>query len=209
MSLYSSGSAAAQGLQCCHQCGQLAKADVQRCPRCHSPLHLRKQHSLQRTWALLITAILLYIPANTQPIMETQLLGQSDPSTIIGGVILLLQMGSWPIALVIFIASVVVPLGKMLALAWLCFSVSGSHQRWARQRTVAYRITELVGRWSMVDVFVVALLVALIQLGELMRVYPGSAALAFAGVVIFTMLAANSFDPRLIWDKLPPESEQE
>lgn len=204
---YSPGSAAAQGLQCCHHCGLLAPSSQHRCKRCHTHLQLRKKYSLQRTWALLITAILLYIPANLQPIMRTNLLGQEDLSTILGGVVLLWEMGSWPIATVIFIASVMVPLGKMLALIWLCLSVSGSHKRWPRQRTMTYRITELVGRWSMVDVFVVAILVALIQLGQLMSIYPGNAALAFAGVVIFTMLAANSFDPRLIWDKLPPDDD--
>jgi len=206
---YSIGSAAAQGLQCCHQCGLLAASPQSHCLRCHTRLQLRKPHSLQRTWAFLITAILLYIPANIQPIMKTRLLGQEELSTIIGGVVLLWEMGSYPIALVIFIASVIVPLGKMLALVWLCLSVSGNHRRWPRQRTLTYRITELVGRWSMVDVFVVAVLVALIQLGELMSIYPGGAALAFAGVVIFTMLAANCFDPRLIWDKLPPDSTRE
>ncbi len=209
MSNYSTGSAASLGLQCCHHCGLLAPETQGHCQRCHTRLALRKPHSLQRTWAYLITAILLYIPANLQPIMKTQLLGQEELSTIVGGVLLLWDMGSYPIALVIFIASVVVPMGKMLALMWLALSVSGRHRRWPRQRTLTYRLTELVGRWSMVDVFVVAILVALIQLGQLMSIYPGSAALAFAGVVIFTMLAAHSFDPRLIWDKLPPDSSQE
>lgn len=194
-------SAASRGLVCCKHCGTLAKRDCRQCAYCGSRLHLRKPHSLQRTWAYLVTAMLLYIPANTQPIMATEVLGSTEPSTIIGGVILLLELGSWPIALVIFIASVVVPLGKILALIWLCLSVSLGHTRGLRHRTHAYHLTELVGRWSMVDVFVVAILVALIQLGRLMTIYPGVAALSFAGVVIFTMLAASSFDPRLIWDQ--------
>lgn len=203
---FSPGSAAAQGLQACHTCGRVSPLTLRHCPRCHSRLHLRIPYSLQRTWALLLTAILLYIPANSEPIMRTTLLGQETVSTIIGGVVLLWQMGSYPIAAVIFIASVMVPVGKILALAWLSFSVWRGHRLWPRQRTALYRLTELIGRWSMVDVFVVAILVGLIQLGELMSIYPGVAALAFAGVVILTMLAANSFDPRLIWDRLPPDT---
>ena len=200
MKLYSRGSAAAHGYHCCQRCGLLETMSRQHCSRCHYRLSARKSQSLQRCWAFLITALLLYIPANTQPIMLTEVLGDTEPSTIIGGIILLFDMGSWPIALVIFIASVIVPLGKILALIWLCLSVSIRSSRWPRQRSITYRLTELVGRWSMVDVFVVTILVSLIQLGALMSIYPGAAALSFAGVVIFTMLAANSFDPRLIWD---------
>ncbi len=192
-------SAAAQGLLCCHSCGRLSPQDTLRCPRCQSRLHIRKPASLQRTFALLITSILLYIPANVLPIMNTEFLGQQQLSTILGGVLLLWEHGSYPIALVIFIASVLVPMAKIFALCWLCFTVSRGHNR-PKHLTRLYLLTELVGRWSMVDVFVVAILVALIQLGALMSIYPGAAALAFAGVVILTMLAAMSFDPRLIWD---------
>jgi paraquat-inducible protein A len=157
-------------------------------------------HSLQRTWALLATAALLYVPANFYPIMTTTSLGQSTPSTIIGGVVELIQMGSWPIAMVIFVASVIVPVGKLGALAWLCLVVKRSDELNAGTRTRLYRLTEFIGRWSMVDVFVVAILVALIRAGSLMSITPGPAALAFATVVILTMLAAMTFDPRLIWD---------
>lgn len=202
---YSKQSAASKGLACCHLCGLLSKAEADHCPRCHSHLHLRKPYSLQRCWALLITGIILYIPANTLPIMETNLLGQSELSTILGGVVTLWHHGSYPIAIVIFIASVLVPLGKMLAIIWLCISLNTNHRIPAIHQTRIYRLTELVGRWSMVDVFVVAVLVGLIQLGGLMSIYPGAAALAFAGVVILTMLAAMSFDSRLIWDKLSPD----
>ncbi len=191
--------AASQGLCCCHSCGRLSPQDTMRCPRCHSRLHLRKPDSLQRTMALLITSILLYIPANVLPIMNTEFLGQQQLSTILGGVLLLWEHGSYPIALVIFVASVLVPMAKIFALCWLCLTVWRGHKRPSRL-TRLYLLTELVGRWSMVDVFVVAILVALIQLGALMSIYPGAAALAFAGVVILTMLAAMSFDPRLIWD---------
>lgn len=155
--------------------------------------------SIQRTWALLATSVLLYIPANVLPIMHTRVLGNDEPSTILGGVILLWQSGSYPIALVIFIASVFVPVGKLLILIWLNYSVQKGFDAKQDERIFWYRITELIGRWSMVDVFVVAILVSLIQLGNTMSIYPGHAALAFCGVVIVTMLAAMSFDSKLIW----------
>lgn len=192
-------SAAARGLACCLSCGKLSPLQLRHCPRCGSRLQLRKPQSLQRCGAWLLTAVLLYLPANLYPIMATEFLGREELSTILGGVILLWAHGSYPIALVIFIASVLVPIAKILALAWLCLTVSRGHNRPSRLSAL-YQLTELVGRWSMVDVFVVAILVALIQLGALMSIYPGIAALAFAGVVIATMLAALSFDPRLIWD---------
>lgn len=156
--------------------------------------------SIQRTWALLLTAVILYIPANILPIMSTRLLGRDEPSTILGGVIHLWQGGSYPIAIVIFIASVAVPVAKLIILSWLNYSVQRAHQHAQLQRIKWYRVTEFVGRWSMVDVFVVAILVSLIQLGNTMSIYPGPAALAFSAVVILTMLAAMSFDSRLIWN---------
>lgn len=155
--------------------------------------------SVQTTWAYLATSIILYIPANTLPIMHTSLLGSSEPSTIFGGVILLWQLGSYPIALIIFIASVVVPVAKLVILCWLNYTVSKGHTEQHKERIFWYRITELIGRWSMIDVFVVAVLVSLIQLGSIMSIVPGYAALAFCGVVIMTMLAAMSFDTSLIW----------
>jgi len=200
-------SAAADGLACCHLCYKRAPVALERCPRCGARLHLRKPESLQRTAALLITAALLYIPANVLPIMTTEQLGRATDSTILGGVILLVHYGSYPIAAVIFIASVLVPLGKLVALCWLCWSVARRHATSHRERTILYRTTELIGKWSMVDVFVVTVLVALIHLGGVLRITPGAAALAFAGVVIVTMLAAESFDPRLIWDQLGDTDE--
>jgi paraquat-inducible protein A len=155
--------------------------------------------SIQTTWALLFTSILLYIPANILPIMHTSVLGRDEPSTILGGVILLWKMGSYPIAAVIFIASVFIPVAKIVILFWLNYSVQAKQQHANSERIFWYRITEFVGRWSMIDVFVVAVLVSLIQLGNIMSVLPGHAALAFCGVVICTMLAAMSFDSRLIW----------
>jgi paraquat-inducible protein A len=160
---------------------------------------INPSRSIQTTWALLFTSILLFIPANILPIMHTNLLGRDDPSTILGGVILLWEMGSYPIAMVIFIASVFIPVAKIVILCWLNYSVQSKQQHANNERIFWYRITEFVGRWSMIDVFVVAVLVSLIQLGNIMNVLPGHAALAFCGVVICTMLAAMSFDSRLIW----------
>jgi paraquat-inducible protein A len=194
-------SAAARGLACCHVCYKSAPEALHRCPRCGSRLHLRKPDSLQRTAALLITAALLYVPANVLPIMITEQFGNALKSTILGGVVLLVHHGSYPIAAVIFVASVLVPLGKLVALSWLCWSVARRHATAPRERTRLYRVMELIGKWSMVDVFVVTILVALIHLGGVLRITPGAAALAFAGVVIVTMLAAETFDPRLIWDQ--------
>lgn len=162
----------------------------------HSNLH---SISIQRTWALLITAVILYIPANIYPIMTTRFLGQEDPSTIIGGVILLWKLGSYPVAFIVFVASVVIPVAKILVLAWLNYSVQKQSDRLSLERIKWYRMAEFVGRWSMIDVFVVIILASLIQLGPTMSITPGTATLAFSGLVIVTMLAAMSFEPQLIW----------
>jgi len=193
--------AAARHLASCHVCLKLVDAGLHHCPRCGEALHLRKSNSLQRTLALLVTASILYIPANVLPIMITDQLGTSTPSTILGGVVLLIDMGSVPIAAIIFIASVLVPLGKLITLFYLCWTVGGERKRGPRQRTVMYRATELIGKWSMVDVFVVSILVALVHLTGLLVILPGAAAVAFAGVVMVTIIAAESFDPRIIWDQ--------
>ncbi|WP_315900978.1 paraquat-inducible protein A [Halomonas sp. DP8Y7-3] len=195
--------AASQGLTGCHTCGLINRLDRHghgRCRRCGEKLHARRPRSLQTTWALLLTAAVLYIPANVYPIMYTTSLGSAEPQTIIGGVIYLVSHGSWPVALVIFVASVIVPIGKLLALVWLCLVAPRAPNMRSVVRARLYRLTELIGRWSMVDVFVVSILVALIRAGALMSVDPGPASLAFGGVVIVTMLAAMSFDPRLLWD---------
>ncbi len=197
--------AASHGLASCHLCFKLTPVDQGHCPRCGSSLHLRKTDSLQRTLALLITANVLYLPANLFPIMYTDQLGSTIPSTIMGGVILLIQLGSVPIAAVIFIASVVVPLGKFLVMYYLVWAASHRSEYGHRQRTQLYRITEFVGKWSMIDVFVVAILVALVHLGGVVEIRPGIAALSFAAVVITTMIAAESFDSRLLWDQLDEE----
>ncbi len=196
------GTAAISGLANCHTCMKLSPVSQGLCSRCGDHLHLRIPGSLQRTTALLLTAAILYIPANIYPIMVTDQFGSSTPSTILGGVILLWHLGSYPVAAIIFVASVLVPLGKLLSLSVLVWTASRGDVGRPRDHTMLYRITEFVGRWSMIDVFVVAILVALIQLGGILVIRPGIAALAFTGVVIITMLAAESFDPRLIWDRV-------
>ena len=170
------------------------------CPRCGSPLHARKPNSLSRTWALVVAALILYIPANTLPITITTSLGVRQSDTILSGVIYFMQSGSWEIAAIIFIASVFVPLAKLITLVYLLASVQLRSTRRPRDRTGLYRLTEMVGRWSMVDIYVVTILVALVKLGAIATVEAGPAAVYFAAVVVITMFAAESFDPRLIWD---------
>jgi len=196
------GTAASKNLATCHLCCKLAPAALHHCPRCGMALHLRKNDSIQRTLALLVTACLLYIPANLYPIMYTDQLGSTEASTILGGVILLIDLGSAPVAAVIFIFSVIVPSGKLMSMFYLVWTVERHSPLDPRQRSVMYRITEYIGKWSMVDVFVVSILVALVHLGGLLVIRPGIAALSFAGVVIVTMIAAESFDSRLIWDNM-------
>jgi paraquat-inducible protein A len=186
----------------CHVCTGVLPNSADYCKVCDSSVHHRKTASLQITWALLFTSILLYVPANILPIMHTTFLGKETESTILGGVILLWSHGSYPIAIVIFLASVLIPVGKILALIWLCLSVKNTNARTAVQKTRLYRMTEFIGRWSMVDVFVVAVLVALIQMGNMMSIHPGLGALAFAGMVILSVFAADSYDPRLMWDSM-------
>jgi paraquat-inducible protein A len=194
--------AAGRNLVSCHNCCKLSPADLHHCPRCGAALHLRITNSLNRTFALLITAAVLYIPANLYPIMVTEYLGNPTSSTIMGGVVLLVKLGSVPVAAIIFIASVVIPLAKIIALFYLTWSVSQWGYTDARQRTRLYLAAEFIGKWSMIDVFVVAILVALVQLEGLLSFYPGAAAYSFAGVVLVTMLASENFDSRLMWDRL-------
>jgi paraquat-inducible protein A len=194
-------SAVKQGFAVCHTCMALNKVHLPRCDRCSSRLHARVPNSVQKTVAFLLAACALYIPANTLHIMTTDQFGRAVDSTILGGVVILWSHGSYPVALIILVASVLVPIGKILSVGALCWSVTRGHQASERQRAVLYRTTELIGKWSMVDVFVVAILVALIQITGIIVITPGPAALAFAGVVILTMIAAEQFDPRLIWDR--------
>ena len=193
-----------RGLAGCHTCGQvvqLLNKTHAACPRCGSNVHYRKHDSVTRTWALLISAFVMYIPANTEPMMLTTSLGQQGSDTILSGVIYFLSHGDWPLALVIFSASVLVPLMKMIVIAYLLIMVQRGATGRKKENTRLYVIAELMGKWSMVDVFVVALLAALVQLGALTTIEPGPAGIAFAAMVILTMFAAMSFDPKLIWDQ--------
>ena len=190
----------------CHSCHLLCKpASLHKnayavCPRCGTPLHSRKPNSIARAWALIIAAFIFYIPANVLPITTVVSFGKAQSDTIMSGVIYFVQSGSWPIALVIFVASVFVPLLKLIILTYLLISVQMKSKWRPKDRTRLYRITEAVGRWSMVDIYVVTLLVALVKLGSLATIEAGPGAIFFAGVVIITIFAAMSFDPRLIWD---------
>ncbi|MBI5063613.1 MAG: paraquat-inducible protein A, partial [Desulfatitalea sp.] len=169
-------------------------------------LHLRKPNSEARTWALLVAAILFYIPANVLPVTHTTYLGSTQSDTILSGVYYFITSGSWHIALIIFVASIVVPALKILALAFLLVSVHRQSEWRPEERTRLYLITEIVGRWSMVDVYVVTVMVALLKLGALANVDAGVGIVFFGAVVVITMFAANSFDPRLIWDAMEKRS---
>jgi len=195
-------SALAQGFIRCHDCGCLSrKSEKNRlCPLCSGQLHPRMSNSLQRTAALLLSAFCLYIPANIFPIMTVTRLGVGEPHTIIGGIIALINGGMVPIALLVLVASILVPLLKLLGLGLLLLNV---HYRWqdhARKWTIMYRIIAFVGRWSMLDIFMISILVSLVDMGGVAQVLAGPAATAFAAVVVLTMFAAKNFDPRLIWD---------
>lgn len=214
-----------QGLIACHFCQTLSqiprleekelassknKTDTElRCPCCQSIIHSRIPNSLGRTWALLIAAIILYIPANTLPIMTVVFWGDGQPDTIFSGVVHLLDAGMWPLALLIFIASIFIPILKLIILSGLLISIHLKMHWNPKDRTVLYRITEFVGRWSMVDVFVIGILVTLVQFGNTANVSPGIGALSFAAVVILTMFAAHIFDQRMIWDAIASDNAKE
>lgn len=198
-----------QNLRLCSCCTAILPVDQEVCPRCESKGHVRCKNSLQWTMALLITSIMLYLPANILPIMITNLLGDEMPSTIMAGVVLLWGEGSYPVALVIFIASIMVPTLKMIAIAWLCWDAKGHGKRDSERMHFIYEVVEFVGRWSMIDVFVIAVLSALVRIGGLMSIYPAIGALMFALVVIMTMFAAMTFDPRLSWDREPESSHED
>ncbi|WP_312079230.1 membrane integrity-associated transporter subunit PqiA [Leclercia sp.] len=198
-----------QNLRLCSCCTAILPVDQEVCPRCESKGHVRRKNSLQWTMALLITSIMLYLPANILPIMITNLLGDEMPSTIMAGVVLLWGEGSYPVALVIFIASIMVPTLKMIAIAWLCWDAKGHGKRDSERMHFIYEVVEFVGRWSMIDVFVIAVLSALVRIGGLMSIYPAIGALMFALVVIMTMFAAMTFDPRLSWDREPEPSHED
>jgi len=198
--------AAKAGLVSCETCELLSRpadpAEPGYCPRCGGELSSRHHHSIQYTWALVIAAAICYIPANVLPVLTTSALGSVESDTIMGGVVLLYTTGSWPLALIVLVASVMVPLGKLVALSYLLITVQRGSLRNTHDRSRLYRMVEFIGRWSMLDVFVDTFTVALVQLQPLMSVLPGPGVLFFAAVVVLTMIAAETFDPRLIWDPL-------
>ena len=196
--------AASQGLLSCSACGLLCRPARHRsdgnCPRCAAPLHSRIPYSLARTWAFLLAACLLYVPANLLPIMETRSLFGVQRDTILSGVVFLWTSGSWALALIVFVASILVPMFKLLALIVLTLSAQRRSAWYPQHRAWLYRVIEAIGRWSMLDSYVVALMVSLVQITTLARIEAGGGAAAFGAVVVLTILAAKSFDPRLIWD---------
>jgi paraquat-inducible protein A len=198
------GTALAIGCATCHACGMLARLPNAHahgsCPRCGAPLHERKPGSLQRTWALVIAAAICYVPANLLPVMTVTSLGKTQGDTIMSGVVYFVTHGEWPLALIIFTASVFVPLMKLGILTFLLISVHRRSSWRPVDRTRMYRLTEMIGRWSMVDIYVVTILVALVHLGNLATIEAGAGAVFFGSVVVITIFAAESFDPRLIWD---------
>lgn len=189
----------------CHQLNRQIPGERQRCRRCGARLHARRPQSIVRTWALLLSAALLYIPANLLPIMTINLFGQGSPATIMTGVLELIHADMLPIALVVFVASILVPTFKLVGIALLLYSVQRHQPLSPRQRIVMFRFIEWIGRWSMLDIFVIAILVALVSFGNLASIEAGAGAMAFAAVVVLTMLAAITFDPRLIWDNTDTE----
>ena len=206
--------AARASLISCHACHQLSRArrlPANRhaiCPRCGSRLHSRKPHSIARSWALIVAATILYIPANVLPVMTVIYSGRGEPDTILSGVKALMESGMWPLALIVFFASITVPVVKLLGLSYLLLSVQYKSIWRPKDRTVLYRLTETIGRWSMIDIFMISILVALVKLGSIATIEPGTGATAFAAVVILTMFAAMSFDPRLIWDTMEDHHER-
>ena len=212
---YGAVTARSAGLFACSSCGLLSRHPVETeestalidardmvadCPRCGEPLHVRKPASIAKTWAYIISAVILYIPANVLPITDTRTLFDDQTDTIFSGVVFLWQQGSWPLALLVFFASITVPLAKLIVLTGLTISVQRGVLRKPAQRTRLYRIVEFIGRWSMLDIFAVSILTALVQLKSLAQVTAGPAVLAFGAVCVLTILASHSFDPRLIWD---------
>ena len=200
--------AAQAGFLSCEACQLLSRpasgAEPGFCPRCGEALEFRRHASIQTTWALVVAAAVCYIPANALPVLNTTTLGTSEGDTILGGVAFLYTSGSWPLALIVLVASVMIPLGKLVALVYLLITVQRGSVTSNPERTRLYRMVEFIGRWSMLDVFVDAFTVALVQLQPLMSVAPGAGVLFFAAVVVLTMLAAEAFDPRLIWDATNP-----
>lgn len=195
-----------KGWATCHICHQIVRLPEERensyalCPRCGEEVHARIPDSIQHTWALVIASIVFYIPANLLPMMRVHTFAGTQSDTILSGVLYFLETGSYMIAAVIFIASIVVPITKLIILVYLLISVQHNKQIHQKRRKKLYVLTEIIGKWSMVDVYVVAIMIALVHFGGLTEIKAGEGANYFLLVVIVTMIAAMRFDPRLIWD---------
>ena len=192
------------GFLLCHDCHKLiadkGEDTPERCPRCNAAIHPRKPDSITRTWALVITAAVLSFPANMLPIMRVDFLGTADYSTIMDGIIYFFQTGSYGIGAVILTASILVPCFKIIGLILILLSIHFKWKTWLRHKTLLFRAIEFIGRWSMLDIFVIALLQTLVSFGNLTSIETAVAATYFTGVVLSTMFAAITFDPRLLWD---------
>ncbi|MEP6877658.1 MAG: paraquat-inducible protein A [Nitrosospira sp.] len=200
--------AARLGFVSCHHCATLWKGVKahDHCGCCGARLHLRKPDSLNRTWAFVLAACIMYFPANLLPVMiTTSFLGEEQQDTIMSGIIYFWTSGSWVLAVIVFIASFLVPLFKLAVMILLLIMVQRRSSWRLQQRAQLYRIVEVIGRWSMLDVFVVSLLTGLVQIKGFATIYAGEGITAFAAVVVFTMLASISFDPRLMWDTAEEE----
>ncbi len=199
--------ARALGLVACTRCHLAWPKHAATCGRCGHKLISRDPKSLQRVWAFWILGLMCYVPANLFPMLQTRTLIYSQEDTIVGGAIELIHYGSWSVALVILFASVAIPIGKFLAIAFLAMSVSRPSSVSKSQRQLLYEVVDYIGRWSMIDIFVVAILSSLVQLSLLVTINPGPASLFFALSVIFTMISAHSFDSRMIWDAQRTQNE--
>ncbi len=203
---------AGRGLFSCNLCGLLSRpapaTQPSYCPRCKNALHARIPYSVLRTWAFLVAALIFYIPANALPIMETRSFLGDQEDTIMSGIVFLWTSGSQALALLVFIASIVIPLFKLMSLLFLVLSIHSKSAWQVKERSRLYRLIAAIGRWSMLDVYVVTLLVALVQINSLAHIRAGTGAAAFGAVVVLTMLAAHSFDPRLLWDSLQIDDER-
>ena len=189
------------GLVACRTCGLVSDPVEQRCPRCRARLESRDYNSIDRAWAWLVAGLLVYIPANTYPMLRTTQLFRTQDSTIVGGVVDLLHHGAVAIAVIVFVASVAIPVGKFMVIAYLAWLLGRDRPVDPHRLHKLHVAVEWIGRWSMIDVFVVAILAALVQFDVLATIVPGIAAACFALSVVFTMLSAQAFDPRLIWDR--------
>lgn len=205
------------GLLQCRVCGCLTRPPAAhepglklRCPRCSAAIPLHEGgNGNQITWALLLASAILYIPANLMPVMSFHTLGQGEPSTIISGVVHLLKGGQWPLALIVFVASIVVPLLKLFTLTFILVTMHRRSTWRTRERALLYRATELVGRWSMVDVFVIAILSGLVQFGGVARIEANIGTIFFAVVVVLTMLSARTLNEHLLWEAHEARAEEE